>query len=759
MASWQVDIPGLSRLVMGAGAHGLKQMVLSGVDIHTIGCMLMVSELIPASQDFRTTLNARRERQRTECQWLYNLVEIGAGSSFLVDHLLKTRAGENVLALLASIVPLMSPDACSAALSVLFDTAGVPFDHTPGVNQFHKLRGALVSFARTVGFQERVLRYHSLLERIVSRQSPQATTPIKRCPFDAMPSKYNLPRVIQFCHKIATSGDIAILVYKGFQGSGWVAAYANFILGFSVCAVDSAGVQIPISDSYGKAKVIMQLAAKESACELLMEGNLTDFISIEPMDQPSRRAWSVNCSELDFLVHNLPELTDPNHVNTVSEIAAVSTLNEVVQRASHIGTTDSLPGFQTYFVSVLPQIQERSLHILSLLGFKAKQRGHYRFDMSFHCEGTHNDALLACNLIRQFRDEKTLIRILKRRDATTKKDSPLYRISDRVCEVLGRAILFASQMAFTDWNTTLQTMSVHHFHGHTTSRTILTCATPAPVHEPGPFEGLGRAILACTDAIDEQTLTQKIFTPDWLGLNLDGVIVLRTLSNCHSITKVQGRVFSLLPGYISFEGQQREVIRMAFENDVRCKPITSLNQDVQPMDCAPALRSRFLFSGSGDTLWARHEILDGSELFTVAHPVDISAAIRKMLVAQPCAHPYNTIFKDPDSLRKEESPFALFPGLTLYKSDRTPHSQLTFDGTHKYLSFLYYQQVEKNDFAQWLACQWHRGYDHNPILILQDNACLQCIIRRIIGNRNKFLDRTLGFGEYCIIAGRTNDLG
>ncbi len=758
MASWQVDIPGLSQLVMGAGAHGLKQLALSGVDIHTIGCMLMVSELIPASQDFRITLNAQREKQRAKCQWLYNLVEIGAASSFLVDHLLKTRAGENVLALLASIVPLMSPDACSTTLSALFDTAGVPFDHTPGVNQFHKLRSALVSFARSVGFQERVLQYHSLLERVVNRQPPQATIPNKRCPFDAMPSKYNLPRVIQFCHKIATSGDVAILVYKGFQGSGWVAAYASFILGFSVCAVDSAGVQIPISDSYGKAKVIMQVAAKESTCELLMEGNLSDFIAIEPMEQPSRRAWSVNCSELDFLVHNLPELTDPIHVSTVSEIAAVSTLNEVVQRALDIDTTESLPGFQTYFVSVLPQIQERSLDILSLLGFKAKQRGHYRFDLSFHCEGTPNDALLACNLIGQFRDEKALIRILKRRDATTNKESPLYRISDRVCEVLGRAILFASQMAFTDWNTTLQTMSARHFHGHTTSRPALTRAMPASVREPGPFEGLGRALLACTDTIDEQTLTQKMFTPDWLGLNLDGVVVLRTLLNCHSIAKVQGRVFSLLPGHISFEGRQREVIRMAFENDVRCKPITSLHEDVQPMDIAPTLRSRFLLSGSEDTLWARHEILDGSELFTVAHPIEISVAIRKMLVAQPCAHPYNTIFKNPDSLRKEEFPFALFPGLTLYKSDRTCHMQLTFDGTLKYASFLYYQQVEKNDLAQWLACQWHRGFDLNPILILQENACLQCIVRRIIGNRTKFLDRTSGFGEFCIIAGRINDL-
>ena len=211
-------------------------------------------------------------------------------------------------------------------------------------------------------------------------------------------------------------------------------------------------------------------------------------------------------------------------------------------------------------------------------------------------------------------------------------------------------------MAFTDWNTSLQTMSARHFHGHTTFRTVLTHAMPGPVREPGPFKGLGRALMACTDTVDEQTLRQKMFTPDWLELNLDGVVVLRTLLICHSITKVQGRVFLLLLGHISFEGQQRESIRIAFVNDVPCKPTISPHQDVQPMDIAPTLRSRLLFTGPGDTLWARYEILDGSELFTVAHSVEISVALRKMLVAQPCAYPYNTVLKNSDSLRKENFP-------------------------------------------------------------------------------------------------------
>lgn len=146
--------------------------------------------------------------------------------------------------------------------------------------------------------------------------------------------------------------------------------------------------------------------------------------------------------------------------------------------------------FQTFkiiFVSVLPQTQERSLDILSLLGFEARQRGYYRFDSSCHCEGTLNDARLTSDLMEQIRGLEALIYALKRRDAITNKDSPLYHVSDRVCKVLERAILFVSQMAFTDWNTP------RHFHGHTTSRTVLTRAENARIREPGPFEGLGWA--------------------------------------------------------------------------------------------------------------------------------------------------------------------------------------------------------------------------------------------------------------------------
>src|SRR3954452_20423225 len=103
---WQADIPGLTQLILKMGANGLKQFAMSGVDAHTLACMLMIGELTPASNEFRLALNRHREKQRRASWWFHKLVEVGSGANFIADQLLKTRAGENVLALLTSIIPV-----------------------------------------------------------------------------------------------------------------------------------------------------------------------------------------------------------------------------------------------------------------------------------------------------------------------------------------------------------------------------------------------------------------------------------------------------------------------------------------------------------------------------------------------------------------------------------------------------------------------------------------------------------------------------
>jgi hypothetical protein len=50
--AWQVDIPGLSQLILSAGSYGLKQLACSGVDVHSIGCMLMIAEYVQRLRTF-----------------------------------------------------------------------------------------------------------------------------------------------------------------------------------------------------------------------------------------------------------------------------------------------------------------------------------------------------------------------------------------------------------------------------------------------------------------------------------------------------------------------------------------------------------------------------------------------------------------------------------------------------------------------------------------------------------------------------------
>ena len=153
-------------MVASFGQRGLKQLAMSGVQLHSLGCMLMIAELTPASTEYRRMLNKVREQQRSERLWYFKVVEIGAASNFLVDQLLKTRAGENAVALLTALAPVMSIEACTTVLSLLFVEAGATLDNHPGVGELEKIRDGVLSLARKVDFREKVLHYQYLLQAL-----------------------------------------------------------------------------------------------------------------------------------------------------------------------------------------------------------------------------------------------------------------------------------------------------------------------------------------------------------------------------------------------------------------------------------------------------------------------------------------------------------------------------------------------------------------------------------------------------------------
>ena len=64
--AWQVDLAKLTSLVTRVGMEGLKKLQLSGIDIHTIGCILALGEATPACIEFRSLLQKSRREQRRE---------------------------------------------------------------------------------------------------------------------------------------------------------------------------------------------------------------------------------------------------------------------------------------------------------------------------------------------------------------------------------------------------------------------------------------------------------------------------------------------------------------------------------------------------------------------------------------------------------------------------------------------------------------------------------------------------------------------
>ena len=727
MASWQVDIPGLSQLVMNVGVHGLKQLALSGVDIHTVGCMLMVGEMIPASQEFRQELNRRREKQRTERRWLYNLVEIGAGSSFLVDQFLKTRAGENVLALMASIVPLMSESACPAVLGGLFEVAGVSMDHTPGVNQFLKLRDGLLTFSRNVGFQERVLTYHALLDQLVNTHNEHPWEN-RSDPYDAIPSRQDIPRIIQLCHKVATSTDSVILSYKGLHGSGWLAAFGSYVIGLPVCALDTSGMQVPVSDHYGKAKIILDPSAK-SGYGLLTAGELSDFISVERLDDASRLGWSVKCNELNYFSTNHPEFEHSGLIDAVSDVTAIMTLREVWKMSQPLRKIEPSDGFVPYLVSILPQIQERSLDTLSSLGFKVKPRSQFAFTSDLLCRGTSDGPKLEKEspygiedlfdaILSPFYDQgiEQMMGIKNEGAYGSWKKMSTYDL----CQYLYRAISIASHFAFTDWNSSLQTLSVRNFYGR---GKFFGSTKLENVRLPKDFKKfLSNALIASTDVVTEQTLDQQLAFSDWLAIDFDGVVVLRNLAIRPSIANADGTILSFSMGHIAFEGERKKIVNMDVPkfDSVHSSLEKSLSYARVVRNLNPNLQSRFLFNDYKEVLWARHEIFNDVEVVIDADGVRISENILELLVAEPCGHscsvsgqllPSRVKFMDgPDSEEIEWAPF---------RDPRKPNPDI------------YCHAGRLDGLSAWLACQWPHDHPRRPRGILQEKACLSCICSNI----------------------------
>lgn len=226
-------------ILRDAQAH--KQLALSNVDLHVLGCMLKVGEYIPASSAFRRTLTKARQAQKNETWYIHKLIAIGSAENYVCDQLLKFRAGENVIVLMSATVPVMGEEGAIAVLFSLFDCIGAQDENVPGRQQLENFRTSLVAISRRSGFPERVAQYHSLFHRVLQGSDCQ----ILPDPYTGLPDSVTMAKFIKHMHRVATE-EAFLVIWKGVRGAAWAAAYSSMVLGLGACAVELDGTEVPI---------------------------------------------------------------------------------------------------------------------------------------------------------------------------------------------------------------------------------------------------------------------------------------------------------------------------------------------------------------------------------------------------------------------------------------------------------------------------------------------------------------------------------
>ena len=616
----QIDLVGLSSLMMSIGSRGLKQLASSGVAVHSLGCMLMIAEFAPASIEFRMTLNRVREQQRSERAWFFKTVEIGSGSNFLADQLLQTRAGTNVVALLTSIASVMNEDSCSRILSLLFEISGVALDNTPGIGEFGKIREALLPVSHRTEFKKKVFQYQELLNTFMLDKIPTGhENPYKTIPYDM-----DLAKIIQMLFKVS-SHEGYILTYAGTVGAGWLATYSSYVLGLATCAIRDSGHVLPINGSYERAKVIIRSSPQNvsSMCEISKAGKIEDFISLTTVGDWQSSGWSIDCTVVNFLDTHQPDLRKETIFPIICEAARLEMIQITTELAREFISKDflitkNLP-ISTYTLSVLPHLHSRGSRNLEILGFDFNNLSNISFASKRHSDptciicavndmqpslephstnkngdGTNVDYGMSSRI--EFPVDYALVtgslysadaKWSKQSSSTTEgkisrlmnyltccsnhlqgkgrdHNSQTLAFSDwsearqeEICRTAIYAANIAARLAFTDWDTSIRCLSVQVFrHPHLYARGKTFHS------EKAGFNGhLASAILLCTDTVNVSALKMRI-TDDWAAIDLDSIIIIRSTVAHRSLSDLRGCYFEFRRGHIFYETIMCTVIRV-----------------------------------------------------------------------------------------------------------------------------------------------------------------------------------------------------
>ncbi|KAK1778301.1 hypothetical protein QBC45DRAFT_478587 [Copromyces sp. CBS 386.78] len=338
----QVDLTGLGQMTMTMGAGGLKKLASYGIDNDTIDSMYALGQLTPACQDFRNRLHKARQEQRKE-QWWIGLVELGAGTNYVVDEFLKTRAGENVISLLTPIISILDDQS-----SILFDHMKAQPEDIPGTGRLQAIRSIALPIARKLGFAEHLAEMHRWLGSNRFRaQGGLDDVPLSH----AVPATETAVIVITALKTLMMQSheETKRLVFCGMRGAAWVLVYASLVLGLGVCVVDKEGVPNPVTQLYSSARVLI-IPSKLDEVQLQTLITSRDQLIEQPPSPGSTLGmnWLVTCGPEGYNIFSLIcgcDLTDRSQIGSIIFTIAMKFIEQYEDELHRDAECHSMPDF------------------------------------------------------------------------------------------------------------------------------------------------------------------------------------------------------------------------------------------------------------------------------------------------------------------------------------------------------------------------------------------------------------------------------
>lgn len=809
---WQVNIPTFGSLALNLGVAALKQLATAGVSEHTLQCMLMIAEVCPASNEYRKEISMCRQEQRKSAVWIYKVVELGTATNFIADELLKSRAGENVIALMSALLPVMSEDSSDAVILELFDRSGASPNITPGFSQLQALRTILAPLLRKTEFKDKAFQYHSLLKRLLVDKKSLPSTSLDVV-YDSIPSEETMAHIIQLLSELIQEGDKKILAYHGLKGAAWCIAYARHVLGLAVCVFRTTVDLVPINGEYNNARVHVYIFAEESRCDIILQGKVTDFFDIKSLEhhehQGGHHGWAIDASKTKVLDCYLPA-PGPWRTRAVKIVTSfVHTYTEYIARHIHGSCEDRKLeniGLVKYSVYCLPAVRRRASNILELLGFNShpeytaeasvwrqyvtilrskvpKMRGkdgeyrdiHPKWQRIHLVPGpawlssppTLPNARRATHLVEDPSEDG---KPPSRHEVLEFDDDEIWHIT-----FLLSIVVAVSWLAFTNWDENLQIISVNFLektnNWQSDSKASLIGMLLSYGQDVGPSYTLDETdsrvgTVRRTDhrgdrvgVVDLVNITARIsfggfrnrrpdFTTDFILAAHHQGFVVALNPAIQQSLDMEASYVFFILGSISADGERREIMYGNPGGFLGSHPAKEPLDYYQPTNMFPTLELKTHAQFSGDGLEIHQGVLIDGRLCVTSPLPFISERIGEVYVANGCDHSYYRKFR---------------PLQSGGQGDQSPRIRIVNQGlfaygySQKHLDekdspICYLEAVDQNGCGQWIACGSMVG--RTRLTILQRNTCLQCTCEMA---EQGFTIASGSLAHVCVIPGRMKD--